>query len=89
MIAGYQQGLSWGGSGTISGTITVNAVQAQKRVLLFARRTNRCLRATVSAADGSYAFTLMDASKKYYVVAFDDDELYNAKIADHLTAAVP
>lgn len=86
MIIGPIRGLSSGGTGTISGTITVNSAQAQKRVLLFSRQSPHCLRATVSAADGSYSFTSMDINRKYYVVAFDDDAIYNAQIADHLTA---
>lgn len=76
-----------GGSGSISGTITVNGVQAKKRVLLFDRSLNRPIRAAISGADGSYSFHAIDASRKYYVVALDDTETHNAKIADHLTPA--
>lgn len=76
-----------GGNGSITGTVTVNAVQAQKRVLLFLRRGNLPIRETISGADGSYAFSLLDAAQKYYVVALDDTGAYNAKIADDLTPA--
>ena len=78
---------SHNGSGSISGTISVNGVQAQKRVLLFERALNRPVRDAISAVDGSYSFNLIDETKKYYVVSFDDTGSYNAKIADHLTTA--
>lgn len=74
---------AYGGTLAITGTVTVNGIQAKKRVMLLDRKTGQVIRSTVSAADGSYAFGHLRAGV-YCVLSFDDDAstLFNARVAD-------
>ena len=76
----------YGGLLAITGTVTVNGVQAKKRVLLLDRKTGIVCRSTTSAADGSYSFGNLRAGK-YCVLSFDDTLSFNAKVADNIEPA--
>lgn len=71
----------YGGTLAIADTVTVNSVQAQKRVMLLDRRTGQVIRSTVSAADGSYRFDGLRAGI-YCILSFDDTLVFNACVAD-------
>lgn len=71
----------YGGQLTITGTVTVNGIQAQKRVALLDRRTCQVIRSTVSAADGSYRFGNLRAGM-YCILSLDDTLVFNARVAD-------
>ena len=72
----------YGGTLAITGTVTVNGIQAQKRVMLLDRRTCQVIRSTVGASDGGYSFGNLRAGV-YCILSFDDAAtLFNARVAD-------
>lgn len=74
------------GTGTLSGTVKEGAIPvASRKVFLLDKRNMAVLRCTVSAGDGAYAFTGLNKSLKYVVIAFDHTQNFNAVIADSVT----
>jgi len=77
-----------GGVFRVSGTVTVSGAPAQRRVVLFDSATGprplQPLRATWSAADGSYSFPRI-ANRPYFAVAFDHEGTYRSEIVDPVT----
>ncbi|MFA7239365.1 MAG: hypothetical protein WC091_04575 [Sulfuricellaceae bacterium] len=73
----------YGGLLKIAGTVTVNGLQAKKRVLLLDRKTGQVFRSTVAAADGGYLFDHLRAGQ-YCVLSFDDTLAFNAQVADNI-----
>jgi hypothetical protein len=74
-----------GGTGTVAGTVKIGGTPVQRVVRLHDESSGRVARATVSAADGTYSFTHLDTTKKFYAIAFDYQDQYNAVIADKLS----
>lgn len=71
-----------GGTGTISGKVTVNDNPDSRKVRLFDLRSGQLLRTTWSAADGTYKFTGIDPGLVYFVVGHDYTKTYNAVVQD-------
>ena len=63
-------------------------VPQQERVRLYRQRDGEKVAETWSNALGSYAFTGIDETETYYVVALDKEGLYRAVIANDLTPEV-
>ena len=62
-------------------------VPAARRVALLELDTLRVVRGTMSAADGSYAFEKIDQYPgKYLILGIDQTGVYNADVADQITA---
>ena len=82
------QDSEFGGTGIVSGTVTISATGAplSRRVRLHDRSTGRLLRETWSGADGVYSFTHMELGRKYIVYALDYTGTYDAVAADRVTA---
>lgn len=89
MLIQLIQGYAHGGTGTLSGVVNAAGTPVRKRVVLFERRSNRPVRDAISAANGSYSFTNLDTTEKFYTVAFDDTATYtpSALIEDMETPA--
>lgn len=80
----------FGGRGQIVGTVkedlTPTDLPLRRRVQLYAERGGVMVGETWSnASNGAYAFTNIDHTIKYFVVAFDYEQNYRAVIADNLT----
>lgn len=71
-----------GGTGSISGKVTVDDNPDSRKVRLYDLRSGRLLRTTWSAADGTYRFTGLDPAREYFVVGHDFTRTYNAVIQD-------
>lgn len=76
------------GHGTIAGQATEVNLPTRCKVYLLDRRNGYLVLSTVSAADGSYRFDHLNMDVRYAVMAFDDENEFNAVIADNI-AAVP
>jgi hypothetical protein len=76
-----------GGAYQITGTVTELGSPGRYPTFLFQRSTKRCLRETLSAADGAYAFTgLKYVPNGYFAIAYDYGvNPLNAAIADLIT----
>lgn len=77
------------GTGSISGNVDLVGspnTPVARRVRLHASGTGELVRQTLSdAATGAYAFTGIDASQSYYVIALDHLHNYNAVVKDNVT----
>jgi hypothetical protein len=78
-----------GGTGSISGTVKVDGSPDQpvsKRTQLIAEHDGQVIREQWSDPHtGAYLFENVDQKAVYTVVAFDDDGVFQAVIADNLT----
>lgn len=76
---------TYGGAYRVRGTVTVQGVPAQRRVVLFNTATAlepfKAIRAVWSATDGIYSIDRI-ANGEYIVIAFDYARDRNAAIAD-------
>ena len=72
------------GSGTISGTVTIENIPGSRRVRLYRKHDGMLIRETWSAANGAYSFTNIDPAWEYFVVAHDHLRVYNGVIQDML-----
>jgi len=77
-----------GGEFRAHGMVTVSGTPAQRRVVLFDSATGprplQAIRATWSAADGSYSFERI-ADRPYFAIAFDHEGTYKSEIVDPVT----
>ncbi len=84
--------LDFAGNGFIAGIapgiVTVAGAPARRRVNLHDAITGRRLGSVVSAADGTYRFDGLNPARRYYVTAFDHQQVFNAVIRDNITPAV-
>lgn len=89
-IAGGQIGLSGSGyiAGEAPGLVTVAGVPARRRVELRDKTTGRLVGVTLSGSDGTYRFDGLNPARKFVVMAFDHQLVYNAVIRDNITPAV-
>ena len=73
------------GSGTISGTVTIENIPGSRRVRLYRKHDGMLIRETWSAPNGAYSFPRIDPNWEYFVVAHDHLRVYNGVIQDMLT----
>lgn len=74
-----------GGSGTISGLVTIENIPGARKVRLYRKHDGRLMRETWSAPTGHYSFSNIDPTLEYFVVAHDHLRVYNGVIQDMLT----
>ena len=72
------------GSGTISGTVTIENIPGSRKVRLFRKQDGMLIRETWSAPNGAYSFERIDPNWEYFVVAHDHLRVYNGVIQDML-----
>lgn len=72
-----RKNMVFGGFKTISGIVTVEGIPASRRVRCHDVATGIMVAEKWSQSNGYYEFPLLDASRKFYVVAFDHEEVYN------------
>jgi len=75
----------YGGTGRITGTVTVKGTPAHRRVILLERKTHIVVRSTWAAGDGTYSFDWLDPNLTYTIIAHDYTGQYNAVVADNVT----
>lgn len=86
----YQIGALGRQIGRIAGTVRDKATPppnrpVAERVRLYRQRDGMLIRETRSnATTGAYAFEYIDEFERYFVIAFDKEELYRAVVADNL-----
>lgn len=76
-------------SGIITGKVLEQGVPVSRRVLCHERNTGILVGSTWSDVNGDYVITDLDDSKKYYIVALDEDmssTQYNAVVQDLIPA---
>lgn len=76
----------------MGGTVTVNGNPASRRVAVFNRNTLQLVGVTRSLVDGTWRLNGMNEypERSLFAVAFDDEQQkYNAEIADFLTQVAP
>lgn len=76
--------LQTSGSGTISGTVTIENIPGSRKVRLYRKHDGMLIRETWSAANGAYSFTNIDPAWEYFVIAHDHLRVYNGVIQDML-----
>ena len=79
-----------GGAYRVAGTVAIDgtpAVPVRRRVRLLHERTGRLVREAWSAEDGTFEFAGL-ALAEYIVLTDDHTRLYNAVVADKVTAVV-
>ena len=75
-----------GGTGIISGTVTINTIPGSRRVRLFDLKSGRLVREAWSdPATGAYQFVHIDRHRDYFVLVHDHLRIYNAVVADLVT----
>lgn len=74
-----------GGSGTISGVVTIENVPGSRKVRLYRKHDGRLMRETWSSPTGAYSFTNIDPTLEYFAVSHDHLRVYNGVIQDMLT----
>jgi hypothetical protein len=74
----------YSGPHTISGTVSVVTVPASRPVYLLPQDDLKTVRATRSAADGSYSFPKVKAGV-WLVLGIDDQAQYRAVAVDRVT----
>ncbi len=77
-----------GGSGTLSGTTTIDNVVGARQVRLYDKKTGLLVRETWSNASGAYSFINIDPTREYFAVAHDHLRVYNAVVSDMLQTTV-
>lgn len=75
-------------AGTAPGLVTVAGAPAARRVLVFDAATNRLAARVGSNGDGTYRIDRLNGRRRYTVIAFDHQSVYNAVIRDNITPAV-
>ncbi|WP_454752062.1 DUF2341 domain-containing protein [Cupriavidus necator] len=75
----------WGGTASVSGTVTVNDVAAARRVFLIDLKSMLVIKSTWSDANGNYSFANIDGNRQYMVVGRDYQKVYNAVVQDSIT----
>jgi len=74
---------SFNGLSKIIGTLKINGVFGSRRVSLFERVSLTFIESVWSdETTGKFEFLNIDGSRKYMVIADDDQQVYNAVIAD-------
>ncbi|MDD5277200.1 MAG: hypothetical protein PHR16_14095 [Methylovulum sp.] len=73
------------GDGTIGDNVYEGLTPVVRKVWLLDKRNLSVVRTTVSAQDGSYAFTGLNKSLKFCAISFDPNLVYNDASADNLT----
>jgi hypothetical protein len=81
----YRLDIVDGGTGTISGVVTIENIPGSRKVRLYRKHDGRLMRETWSAVNGAYSFSNIDPSLEYFVVAHDHLRVYNGVIQDMLT----
>lgn len=77
----YNNGLV--GNHTVSGTVKVKNILARRRVTLLERSTLRKVAETFSdPVTGEFVFNDLPDMFKYVAIASDDEQVYNAAVAD-------
>lgn len=71
-------------AGESPGLVSVAGSPAARRVFLLERNGMQVTRSTISAADGTYRFSHIDAGRRYCVVAIDHQLQFNAVIRDNI-----
>jgi hypothetical protein len=79
---------TWGGLGTLSGTVKIGATPCKRRVRLYEASTGVLIREMWCAEDGSYTFLGLRTDYKYTVTSTDYSNFYNDVIAANITAIV-
>ncbi|MBF6987261.1 DUF2341 domain-containing protein [Cupriavidus sp. IK-TO18] len=82
---GKLRDVTWGGTASVSGQVTVNNIAAQRRVHLVDLKSLTVIRAAWSDASGNYSFPNIDGSRKYLVLGRDYTQTYNAVVQDNIT----
>lgn len=81
----------FGGDGFIAGAdpglVTVAGAPSARRVHLHDQITGRRIGSTVSGADGTYRFDNLNPARRYYLLAFDHQHIFNAVIRDNIQPA--
>ncbi|HSH26743.1 MAG TPA: hypothetical protein VK972_03080 [Wenzhouxiangella sp.] len=72
-------------AGESPGLVTVGGAPSQRKVLCMDSASHSVVSISHSAPDGTYRFSNLDPSRRYYLVAFDHTETYNAVIRDNIT----
>lgn len=79
--------LIYGGPGQIVDTVDIEGTPAARRVRLVDRRTGALLKETWSdPVTGQYRFDHLALNREFIVYALDYEAIYNAVIADRITA---
>jgi len=71
-------------AGDAPGLVTVGGIPAARRIHLHDAITHLRVARTISRGDGSWSFENLDASRLYYVIAFDHEGRFNAVIRDRV-----
>lgn len=69
------------------GLVTVAGAPARRRVILYDKATDVIVARSWSNPDGTYRFDGLNPDRRYYVVAFDHQLVYNAVIRDNIKPA--
>lgn len=72
------------GGKKIDGTTTVNGNPAPRLVRLHDSLSGAFVSQVLSGFDGHFEFNNLDASREYYLVAFDSAKIYEAVAADRM-----
>lgn len=75
-------------AGIAPGIVTVGGAPASRRIEVIDIQTRRTVASTVSAADGTFRINNLNPSRRYRVLAYDHQLVYNAVIRDNITPAV-
>lgn len=79
------------GSGYIAGEdpglVTVAGALAARRVRCIDSLTGKVVGEQASSSDGTYRFNNLNPARKYILIAFDHQLVYNAVIRDNITPA--
>lgn len=73
-----------GGSGTISGLITIENIPGSRKVRLYRKHDGCLMREVWSSPTGAYSFPNINPTIEYFVVAHDHNRIYNAVVSDML-----
>lgn len=76
------------GTGEISDHVLEGLTPVVRKVYLLDKRHMGVVRCTVSAEDGSYAFTGLNTSLKFLAIAIDHTLNYEPATADNLTPEI-
>ena len=83
--------LGFAGSGFLAGEdpgiVTVAGAPAVRRVFVFDRSTHQLAATVVSDENGEWRVENLSLARRYYVVAFDHGNQFNAVIRDNITPA--
>lgn len=77
--------VTWGGTASVAGKVTINNVAAVRRVFLVDLKSMTVMRSAWSDASGNYSFVNIDGSRNYMVIGRDYQQVYNAVVQDSIT----